>query len=74
MPRLYINLSPILKLVGTKEVVKMIETLPGGEPIVIEKVPTLIYCGGCMTEMKCAYGNSFTCPICGKDYQKEMTI
>ena len=52
----------------------MIETMPGGEPIILEKVPTLLYCGGCMAEMKCIHGNSFTCQICGMNYQKEMTV
>jgi len=50
----------------------MIETLPGGEPIILEKVPTLLYCGGCMAEMKCIHGNDFSCPICGMSYHKEM--
>ena len=50
---------------------KMIETMPGCEPIILDKVPTLLYCGGCMTEMRCSHGNSFACPICGMDYKKE---
>ena len=49
----------------------MIETMPGCEPIILDKVPTLIYCGGCMTEMRCIHGNSFTCPICSMNYKKE---
>jgi len=49
----------------------MIETMPGGEPIILEKVPPLLYCGGCMIEMKCIHGNSFACPICGMNYKKE---
>jgi len=47
--------------------------MPGGEPIILEKAPTLVYCGGCMTEMKCHHGTSFACPICGMSYQKEIT-
>ena len=49
----------------------MIETMPGGEPIILDKVPALLYCGGCMREMRCIHGNSFACPICGMNYKKE---
>ena len=52
----------------------MIETLPGGEPIILENVPRILYCGGCMTEMKCIHDSIFGCPICGMNYKKEMTI
>ena len=50
----------------------MIETLPGGEPIILEKVAPLLYCGGCMKEMECIHGHSFECPICGMHYEKEI--
>jgi len=60
--------------VGIERGGKMIETMPGGEPIILERVPALLYCGGCMTEMKCIHGNLFACPICGMNHQKEMTI
>ncbi|MBW2974668.1 hypothetical protein KY366_03025 [Candidatus Woesearchaeota archaeon] len=52
----------------------MISPLPGGEPIILAKVPALLYCGGCMKEMRCTHGNSFTCPICGMNYKKEMAV
>ena len=52
----------------------MIETMPGGEQIILEKVPALLYCAGCMTEMICMHGNSFSCPRCKMNYQKEMEI
>ena len=52
----------------------MIETMPGGEPIILEKVPALLYCGGCMKEMRCIHGNLFACPICGMNYRKEMGV
>jgi len=52
----------------------MIETLPGGEPIIIDIAPVLLYCGVCMAEMKCIHGSSFACPVCGMNYKKKMTI
>ena len=52
----------------------MIETMPGGEPIILEKVQALLYCGGCMAEMRCVHGSSFTCPVCGMHYEKEMSV
>lgn len=52
----------------------MIETMPGGEPIILEKAPTLVYCGGCMREMRCIHENIFSCPICGMNYEKEVTV
>jgi len=52
----------------------MIDTMPGGEPIILERVPPLLYCGGCMNEMRCVHGDLFTCPICGMNYQKEVHV
>lgn len=73
MARLYINLS-LISTVGIGEVEKMIETMPGGEPIILEKVPALLYCGGCMAEMRCIHGSLFACPICGMNYTKKMSV
>jgi hypothetical protein len=49
----------------------MIDTMPGGDPIILEKVPIMTYCGCCMKPMKCIHGNMFTCQICGRNYEKE---
>ena len=72
MARLYISISPIKYILGIKRGGKMIETLPGGEPIILEKVPVIPYCGGCMIKMKCMHGTSFMCPICGMNYNQEF--
>ena len=55
-----------------KEVINMFESMPGGDPIILDRVPALLYCGGCMAEMKCIHGSLFACPLCGRDYHKEM--
>lgn len=58
---------------GDKRGRKMIETMPGCEPIILERAQTLLYCGGCMTEMRCVHGSLFECPICGMSYRREMS-
>ncbi|MBU0627638.1 MAG: hypothetical protein KKC75_00470 [Nanoarchaeota archaeon] len=50
------------------------EQMPGCEPIILTKVPALLYCRGCMKEMRCVHGNHFACPLCGMGYEKETTI
>lgn len=52
----------------------MIETMPGGEPIILERAATLVYCGGCMKQMTCMHGTSFLCPICGMNYDRQIMI
>jgi len=46
------------------------DALPGGEPIIIERVKPEIYCGGCMKKMKLIQEGLFRCPICRMDYKK----
>jgi len=48
----------------------MIETMPGGEPIILEKAAKLLYCGECMREMINVGGNLFRCGVCGMNHQK----
>ncbi|HZX44115.1 MAG TPA: hypothetical protein VFF28_00375 [Candidatus Nanoarchaeia archaeon] len=45
----------------------MIESMPGDEPIIMESVPRLIYCGGCMVEMT-MQGKHLACPLCHLHY------
>lgn len=61
--------------VGTQEVgimfEVMFEPMPGGEPIIIDKVPVMTYCGRCMERMICVHGHIFTCPLCGMSHEKK---
>ncbi len=50
----------------------MIETMPGGEPIILEKAPITFYCGTCMTEMRPCSNDMFVCPICKWQYKEEV--
>ena len=49
----------------------MFESMPGGEPIIIDKVPVMTYCGRCMERMICVHGHIFTCPLCGMSHEKK---
>lgn len=48
----------------------MTDSTPGGEKIILEGVPTAIYCGGCMVKMEKIGENKFQCPNCGTNYER----
>ena len=52
----------------------MFESMPGGEPIILDKVPIMTYCGRCMEQMVCLHGHMFTCPLCGMSHEKKDAV
>jgi hypothetical protein len=71
MARIYINISLLYWYGGDKRGKKMMDTMPGGEQIILDKVPVASYCGACMAKMG-QNGNCLTCPICHRTYPKEI--
>lgn len=52
-------------------VIKMWNSDPGCEPIIIDKVEKKTYCFYCEKEML-KHKNMFECPICGNSYTEKI--
>ena len=50
----------------------VMEHFPGGDAIYLDAPEVVIYCGGCMAEMKQYHDENFGCPICGRMYDEVL--